>query len=69
MWVMDSLVRVLSQKAKEYDEITFISFVVDTLIGKNKGSYVVVLNYLGLDKDTDIAGLQNYLRGKNNARN
>lgn len=62
MWVIDSLVKLLSKKAKEDNIEVFTFFVVQNLILKNKGLLEDVLEYLTLSADTDILELKNRLK-------
>ena len=62
MWVMDSLVNLLSKRAKEDNIEVFTFFVVQNLIFKNNGLLEDVLEYLTLSADTDILELKNRLK-------
>lgn len=62
MWVMGSLVNLLSKKAKEDDIEAFTFFIVQNLILKNNGLLEDVLMYLNLSADTDILELKNRLK-------
>ena len=62
MWVIDSLVNLLSKRAKEDNIEAFTFFVVQNLIFKNNGLLEDVLEYLTLSADTDILELKNRLK-------
>lgn len=60
-WVMESLVRIAKEKAKNNDSIDFMAFVVDTMIAKNKGILEELISFLSLPPQTDILQLQRHL--------
>jgi hypothetical protein len=60
-WVMESLVRIAKEKAKNNDEIDFLAFVVDTMIAKNKGILEELISFLSLPPQTDILQLREHL--------
>ena len=60
-WVMESLVRITKEKAKNNDSIDFLAFVVDTMIAKNKGILEELISFLSLPSGTDIFQLQEHL--------
>ena len=59
---MDSLVNLLSKKAKEDSIEAFTFFIVQNLILRNNGFLEDVLVYLNLSADTDILELKNRLK-------
>lgn len=60
-WVMESLVRITKEKAKNNDSIDFMAFVVDTIIAKNKGILEELISFLSVPPQTDILQLQGHL--------